>query len=104
LSALPKATIIYWLLLLSTLAVLFSRFDDDSLPPSSAWDKFFLASDGLFVIAIVLSVFVVLTAARVWRRPASRISQIKFTLVALACVYFSWGAIHWHLITPIHRF
>ncbi len=105
LSALPKASIIYWLLLLTSLAALFSRINDDSLPPSSSWDKFFLLGDGLFVIAVVLSVFAVLAAARVWRRPAtSGISQIKFTLVALACVYFSWFAIHWHLITPIHRF
>jgi hypothetical protein len=105
LSALPKATIIYWLLLLISLAVLFSRFDDDSLPPSSSWDKVFLAMDALVVVAVVLSVFAALSAARIWLRPAtSRISQIKFTLVALACVYFSWFAIHWHLITPIHRF
>ena len=105
LSALPKATIIYWLLLLSSLAVLFSRFGDDSLPPSSAWDKLFLASDGLFAIAVVLSVLVAALAVRIWRRRAvSRISRIKFTLVALACVYFSWFALHWHLITPIHRF
>jgi CubicO group peptidase (beta-lactamase class C family) len=105
LSALPKAAIIYWLLLLTSLAALFSRFDDDSLPPSSSWDKLFLVGDGLFVIAIVLSVLVVLSAAGIWLRPAtSRVSQIKFTLVALACVYFSWFAIHWHLITPIHRF
>jgi CubicO group peptidase (beta-lactamase class C family) len=105
LGALPTASIIYWLLLLSALAALFSRFDDDSLPPSSSWDKLFLVSDGLFVLAVILSVFTVLSAARIWRRPAtSRVSQIKFTLVALACVYFSWFAIHWHLITPIHRF
>jgi CubicO group peptidase (beta-lactamase class C family) len=105
LSALPKATIIYWLLLLASLAVFFSRFDDDSLPPSSSWDKVFLAGDGLFTIAIVLSALVVASAVRIWRRPSSsKISQIKFTLVALACVYFSWCAIHWHLITPIHRF
>jgi hypothetical protein len=105
LGAVPKATIIYWLLLLTALALLFSRFDDDSLPPSSSWDKFFLLGDVLFAIAVVLSLFAALSAARIWRRPAtSRISQIKFTLVALACVYFSWFAIHWHLITPIHRF
>jgi len=105
LSALPKASIIYWLVLLTSLAALFSRINDDSLPPSSSWDKFFLLGDGLFVIAVVLSVFAVLAAARVWRLPkTSRISQIKFTLVAFACVYLSWFAIHWHLITPIHRF
>jgi CubicO group peptidase (beta-lactamase class C family) len=105
LSALPKASIIYWVLLLTVLAVLFSRFDDNSLPPSSSWDKLFLVSDVLFVIAVILSVFTALSAARIWPRPAtSRISQIKFSLVALACLYFSWFAIHWHLIAPIHRF
>lgn len=105
LGALPKTAIIYWLLLLTTLAVLFSRFDDNSLPPNSAWDKYFLIGDVLFVIAIVMSVFVALIAARIWRRPASsRISQVKFTLVAFACVFFSWFAIHWHLVTPIHRY
>ncbi|HTD73658.1 MAG TPA: serine hydrolase domain-containing protein [Steroidobacteraceae bacterium] len=105
LSALPKATIIYWLLLLTSLAVFFSRFDDDSLPPSSSWDKVFLAGDGLFALAILLSAFVAASAVRIWLRPSiSRISQVKFTLVALACVYFSWCAIHWHLITPVHRF
>jgi CubicO group peptidase (beta-lactamase class C family) len=105
LSAVPKAAIIYWLLLLTSLAVLFSRYDDNSLPPTSSWDKWFLAGDTLFVIAIVLSLFSLVSAVRIWRRPAtSRISQVKFTLVALACFYFSWFAAHWHLITPIHRF
>lgn len=105
LSALPKLSIIYWLLLLGTLAALFSRFDDDALPPSSSWDKYFLLGDVLCVIAVLLSVFAVVSAVRIWSLPAtSRISQIKFTLVGLACAYFSWFAIHWHLITPIHRF
>jgi hypothetical protein len=105
LGALPKTAIIYWVLLLTAFAVLFSRFDDDSLPPNSSWDKAFLVGDGLFVIALILSVFAVLSAARIWLRPAtSMISQIKFTLVALACLYFSWFAIHWHAITPVHRF
>jgi len=105
LSALPKAAIIYWLLLLTSLAALFARLGDDSLPPGSSWDKWFLVGNVLFVIAIVLSLFTLVSAVRIWRRPAtSRISQIKFTLVALACFYFSCFAVHWHLITPIHRF
>ena len=105
LSALPTAAIIYWMLLLTSLAVLFSRYDDNSLPPNSSWDKWFLLGDALFVIAMVLSLFTLLSAVRIWGRPAtSRISQVKFTLVALACFYFSLFAAHWHLITPIHRF
>lgn len=105
LSALPIAASVYWLLLLLSLVILFSRFNEDSLPPSSSWDGVFLIGDGLCLIAVILSAFAVLAAVRVWRRPAtSRISQIKYSLVALACVYFSWFAIHWHVITPIHRF
>jgi CubicO group peptidase (beta-lactamase class C family) len=105
LSAMAKTATIYWVLLLSALAVFFSQFDDDALPPSSSWDKVFLVGDVLLVIAVILSVLVALSAARIWSRPATgRLSQIKFTVVALACTYFSWFAIHWHLITPIHRF
>jgi CubicO group peptidase (beta-lactamase class C family) len=105
LGALPTVSIIYWLVLLTSLGVLFSRFDDDSLPPSSSWDRFVRLGDALFVLAVVLSLLAVMSAARVWRRPAtSGLSRVKFTVVALAGVYFSWFAIHWHLITPIHRF
>jgi hypothetical protein len=104
LSTLLKTTIIYWLALCATLAVLFSRFDEDSLPPTSAWDKYFLLGDVLLVSAVALSVFAALSAARIWRRPSvSRFSQAKFTLVALACLILSWFAIHWHAITPVHR-
>ncbi len=104
LSASPKAAIIYWLVLYAALAVLFSRFDEDSLPPTSAWDKYFLLGDVLFALAIALSVFAAFAAVRIWRRPtANRFSQVKFALVALACLIFSWFAIHWHAITPVHR-
>jgi CubicO group peptidase (beta-lactamase class C family) len=105
LGAWTKTAVIYWLVLFVVLAALFSRFGDDTLPPTSAWDKYFLLGDVLFVIAVALSVFAVFSTARIWRRPAiSRISQIKFTLVGIACAYASWFAIHWHLITPPHRF
>jgi hypothetical protein len=105
LSAWSKTAAIYWLVLLAVLGALFSRFDENALPPTSAWDKYFLFGDVLFVMAVVLSVFAVFSAVRIWRRPAtSRISQVKFTLVGFACAYASWFAIHWHLITPPHRF
>jgi CubicO group peptidase (beta-lactamase class C family) len=105
LGAWTKTAVIYWLVLFALLAALFSQFGDDALPPTSAWDKYFLLGDVLFVIAVVLSVFAVFSAVRIWRRPAiSKISQIKFTLVGIACAYASWFAIHWHLITPVHRF
>jgi CubicO group peptidase (beta-lactamase class C family) len=100
-----KTSVIYWLGVLVTLAVLFRLFDDDSLPPTSEWDKYFLMGDVLLVIAVLMSLGVAVSTWRIWRRPGvNRISQVKFTLVAFACLYFSWFAIHWHAITPVHRF
>jgi CubicO group peptidase (beta-lactamase class C family) len=105
LSSWCKASVIYWLAVLATLAVTFHLFEDDSLPPTSEWDKYFLMGDVLLVIAVLMSLAAAVSALRIWRRAATnRISQVKFTLVALACLYFSWFAIHWHAITPVHRF
>lgn len=105
LSALPRASAIYWMLLFSALAVVFAvAVDEDSLPPTSAWDTYFLIGDMLCGIAIGLSVFAVWSAVRAWRSPSmSKISQIKFTLVACACVFLSWFTVHWNLFAPIHR-
>jgi hypothetical protein len=106
LSILSTASAIFWTLLFAVLAVVFARAtDEDSLPPTSAWDTYLLIGDVLCGIAIVLSALAVWSALRIWRRPGtSSISKIKFTLVALAGVYLSWFAIHWHLITYIiHR-
>jgi hypothetical protein len=105
LTAWCKTSVTYWLGVLISLALLFHLFEDDSLPPTSEWDKFFLLGDVLLAIAVLMSVGTAVSAWRIWRRPAvNRISQVKFTLVAFACLYFSWFAIHWHAITPVHRF
>jgi CubicO group peptidase (beta-lactamase class C family) len=105
LSSWCKVSVIYWLVVLVTLALTFHLFDDDSLPPTSEWDRYFLIADVLLVIAVVMSLGVAVSTYRIWRRTAvNRLSQIKFTLVAFACLYFSWFAIHWHAITPVHRF
>jgi hypothetical protein len=105
LTALPRASAIYWMLLSSTVAVVFAiAVDEGSLPPTSVWDTYFLIVDILCGIAIGLSVFAVWSAARAWRSPSmSKISRIKFTLVASACVFLSWFTVHWNLIAPIHR-
>jgi hypothetical protein len=105
LTALPRASAIYWMLLFSALAVVFAvAIDEDSLPPTSAWDTYFLIGDMLCGIAIGLSVFAVWSAVRAWRSSSmSKISQIKFTLVAWACVFLSWFTVHWNLFAPIHR-
>jgi CubicO group peptidase (beta-lactamase class C family) len=105
LTALPRASAIYWMVLSSALAVVFViAVDEDSLPPTSVWDTYFLIGDILCWIAIGLSVFAVWSAARAWRSPSmGNISRIKFALVASACGFLSWFTVHWNLIAPIHR-
>ena len=72
---------------------------------TSAWDKYFLIGDILFAIAVILSIFTAVAAVRVWRHPSTRrMSQIKFTLVGLACLFLSWFVVHWNVIGPIHRY
>ena len=106
LSALQKVTAIYWTLLLVGLAGAIGVIaGDDTLHITSAWDKYFLIADIVFAIAVILSLFAVVAAIRVWRRSAtSRMSQIKFTLLGLASLFLSWFVVHWNVIGPIHRY
>jgi CubicO group peptidase (beta-lactamase class C family) len=105
LSGLQRGAAVYWVVLLVGLAfVIAGVANADSLRPTSAWDKYFLIADILFAIAVFLSIFTAVSAVRVWRRPSTRwMSQIKFTLVGLACLFLSWFVIHWNVIGPIHR-
>ncbi|HTB89628.1 MAG TPA: serine hydrolase domain-containing protein [Steroidobacteraceae bacterium] len=106
LSALQRSAAVYWVVLLAGLPFVIALVaDDDALAPTSAWDKYFLIGDILFAIAVVLSLFTAIAAVRAWRRPATRrMSQIKSTLVGLACLFLSWFVVHWNVIGPIHRF
>ncbi len=105
LSLLQRGAAVYWVVLLVGLAIVVGVVaTDDTLQLTSAWDKYFLIGDILFSIAVILSIVTAVSAIRVWRRPSTRrISQIKFTLVGLACLFLSWFVVHWNVIGPIHR-
>ena len=105
LNGVSKAAAIYWFVLFTALAAVFRIVgNDDALPPTSAWDKYFLLADVLSAVAIGLSAFAVASTIAVWRLPAvRRMSQIKYTLVAIACVFLTWFVLHWNVLGPIHR-
>jgi CubicO group peptidase (beta-lactamase class C family) len=106
LTAWARASAIYWMLLFGVFAGLLAIAvgDEDSLPPTSAWDTYFLIGNMLWGIGIGLSALAVVSAARAWRNHSmSKISQSKFMLVASACIFLTWFTVHWRLITPIHR-
>jgi CubicO group peptidase (beta-lactamase class C family) len=105
LDVLAVVSAIYWMVLMAALVAVFAKIGgDDAMPPTSAWDDYLLWSDVLIAIAIVLSGLSAWSAIRIWRRPStSVISQLKYTLVGLACLNLSWFVMHWHVITPVHR-
>jgi hypothetical protein len=77
----------------------------DSLPPTDADDKYFVVFNVLAGLAIFFSLFAVRATMKVLRQKGIRpISRLKFSLIALACVFLTWFSIHWNLIGPAHRF
>jgi len=74
------------------------------MPPTPYWFKWMVLLNWATALVLLLSLFAVIAAMRIWRRePLRWITRVKFTLVGLACVILSWWAVHWHLIGPSHR-
>ena len=93
-----------WLGLLGGIFAFFASNGDDLAPPTAAWDKYFYLVNAVTVIAIFFGLFAIGSGLRVWFRSGlRRITQIKFSLVALACLLLSWLAIHWNILGPASR-
>ena len=75
---------------------------DDSMPPISSWDKYFVLLNFVTALALGLSLIVFFSAIRTWSRATLRfITKTKYAVVAIACLFLSWFAIHWHLLGPV---
>ncbi len=91
-----------WLLLLVAVVVTGTMAgSNDAMPPTSAWDKYFILADIVTALALGFSLVVVVSAIRTvtqtkWK-PSTRIA---YSLVAMACLFLAWFAVHWHLIGP----
>jgi len=93
-----------WLALLGAIFAFIASTGDDLAPPTEAWDKYLYIVNAVTVIAILFSLFAVFSGLRVWFRSGlRRITQIKFSLVALACLALTWLAIHWNVLGPATR-
>jgi hypothetical protein len=94
-----------WIVLAVGTAVLMSRLVNEAMLPTHAIDKYLVLMNLVTGVAIFLSLFAVFAGVRVWRLADVRfISKLKFSLVALACIFLTWFSVHWHLIGPAHRF
>ncbi len=93
-----------WVALLGGISIFFAAAGDDLNPPTPAWDKWSYLVNFVTALAIVFSVFAIISGIRVWRRgDLRRITKVKFSLVGLACLVLSWFAVHWNIIGPVTR-
>ena len=92
-----------WVALLVTLCICVAVLGgDDTMPPTSAWDKYFVLLNIVTAVAIAFSLGPVVSAIRIWRHSTLRkISMVKYSLVGVACVVLWWFAIYWHILGPV---
>jgi CubicO group peptidase (beta-lactamase class C family) len=75
---------------------------EDAMPPTSAWDKYFVLVNVVTAGAMVFSVGPIVSAIRIWgHRTLRQITMIKYSVVAVACLVLCWFALHWHLLGPV---
>jgi CubicO group peptidase (beta-lactamase class C family) len=93
-----------WVILLGSVGGFIAAAGDDLMPPTPYWFKWFVMLNWATALVLLLSLFAVISAIRIWRRdPLRWITRVKFTMVGVACVILSWWAVHWNLIGPAHR-
>ena len=81
------------------------HLQNEALPSFPTLVRYFWLINWFSVAAVFFSIFALVAGIRIWRRTDVRvISRVKFSLVAVACVFLTWYSIHWSLIGPVHRF
>jgi hypothetical protein len=92
-----------WVVLLTAIAIICIVVGGpDAMPPTSAWDKYFVLINIITAVALGFSLAAVFSAIRIWRHTTLRkISMLKYSVVALACAFLSWFSLHWHLLGPV---
>ncbi len=94
-----------WVSLLSTIFAIVAATGDNIPPPTDAWIKYFYLINVVTAVAIFFSVLAMFSGLLVWLRgDLRRITKVKFSLVAMACLFLAWFAIHWDIIGPATRF
>jgi len=105
LTAGPRVASFAWIALTITLGIILSIVNNESIPPGRTFDKYFVTLNIFSAIAIFLSIFAAISGLLIWRRTAVRfITRLKFSLVALACLFLTWFSVHWHLLGSARRY
>jgi len=101
----PRLAAFAWIMVLVWFAALSGTLQNADLPSFPAIQRYFWLITWFSGIAVFFSIFALVAGVRIWQRADVRsISRVKFSLVAVACVFLTWCSIHWNLLGPIHRF
>jgi CubicO group peptidase (beta-lactamase class C family) len=103
LTASPRLAAFLWVLFVGSIFGFFLVKGNNLMPPTPAWFPWFILMNFVSMVAIVVSTMAVIAGCKSWGRNLRLITCVKFSLVALACAFLSWFAIHWHIIGPTHR-
>jgi CubicO group peptidase (beta-lactamase class C family) len=104
LTAGPRLAAFAWVAIAIGLAAWQSSTQGDLFPFDANLFRMFAVMNWATGVAIFLSIFAVVAGIRVWWRGQIRwITKVKFSLVALACLFACWFAVHWNMIGPAHR-
>jgi CubicO group peptidase (beta-lactamase class C family) len=105
LTAGPRLACLAWLIVGGIVGAIAAHFSSDTaLAPTSAFDKVLVILNIFAAIAILLSVSAVYSGIAIWFREIRIITQVKFSLVALSCLFLTFFALHWHILGPAHRY
>lgn len=100
----PRSAAILWSLFLGSIALFFLVKGDNLMPPTPEWYRWFAVMNWVTGFSMLLSVFALISAIRIWWRPHTRwITKVKFTLVGVSCLILSLLAAYYHLIGPARR-
>jgi CubicO group peptidase (beta-lactamase class C family) len=94
-----------WIAVAGVALAIAKHFDSDSvIGPTAAFDKVFVMENLVTLLAILLSVWAIFSGLISWLRDLRLISKIKFSFVALACLYLIFFALHYNILGPAHRY
>jgi hypothetical protein len=100
----PRTAAILWILFAAAIEVGLKTWADGQIFPNPEWYRWFTVMNWVTGVALLLSLFAVISAIRIWWQSHTRwITKIKFSLVGAACVVLSLFAVYYHLIGPARR-
>ncbi len=96
---LTRATALLWLVPFAAVIWLHVTEQDSPILPTDSWTKWFVLMNILVGVAMLLTVWTVVTASRLFQSGhVLNATKLKLAVVAASCLVMAWVAVHFHMI------